>query len=67
MAALADHRRSVAHGRAVDPGAGRAVASARGWLSTRHSLPIELALRRRVWSATSNARAQRGAAEQQAA
>jgi hypothetical protein len=45
MAARADHRRSVpSQGRAVDPGAGRVVASVRGWLSTRHSLPIELAL-----------------------
>jgi hypothetical protein len=43
-AALADHRRSVrSQGRAVDR-AGRAVAYGRGWLSTRHSLPIEMAM-----------------------
>jgi hypothetical protein len=42
---LADHRRSVpSQGRAVDHGAGRAVAYARGWLSTRHSLPAETAM-----------------------
>jgi hypothetical protein len=51
MAALADHRRSVPHGRAVDPGARRAVASARRWLSARHSLPIELALVLGVYAA----------------
>jgi hypothetical protein len=44
VAALADHRRSVpSQGRAVDR-ARRAVADGRGWLSTRHSLPIELAM-----------------------
>jgi hypothetical protein len=52
VAALADNRRSVpSHGRAVDPGARRAVASARSWLSTRHSLPVELALVLGVYAA----------------
>jgi hypothetical protein len=52
MAARADHRRSVpSQGRAADPGAGRVVASARGWLSTRQSLPIELALVLGVYAA----------------
>jgi hypothetical protein len=42
---LADHRRIVpSQGRAVDHGAGRAVAYGRGWLSARHSLPVEVAM-----------------------
>jgi cytochrome bd-type quinol oxidase subunit 2 len=44
VGALADHRRSVpSQGHSVDR-AGRAVADRRGWLSTRHSLPIEMAM-----------------------
>jgi len=44
VAAVADHRRSVpSQGRSVDR-AGRAVADRRGSLSTRHSLPIEMAI-----------------------
>jgi hypothetical protein len=43
--ALADHRRGIpSQGRAVDHSAGRAVGYARGWLSTRHSLPAETAM-----------------------
>jgi hypothetical protein len=49
---LADHRRSVAsQGRAADHGAGRAVAYRRGWLSTRHSLPVEIAMVLGVYAA----------------
>jgi hypothetical protein len=52
VAALADRRRSVpSHGRAVDHGAGRAVAYRRGRLSARHSLPIELAMVMGVYAA----------------
>lgn len=36
------HRSAPSQGRAVVHGAGRALASGRGWLSTRHSLAIEL-------------------------
>jgi hypothetical protein len=49
---LADHRRIIpSQGRAVDHGAGRAVAYGRGWLSTRHSLPTETAMVLGVYAA----------------
>jgi hypothetical protein len=44
VAALADHRGSVPSQERVVDRAGRAVAYRRGWLSTRHSLPIEMAM-----------------------
>jgi hypothetical protein len=52
VAVLADNRRIVPpQGRAVDHGAGRAVAYGRGWLSTRHSLPVEMAMVLGVYTA----------------
>jgi hypothetical protein len=46
------HRRIVpSQGRAADHGAGRAVAYGRGWLSTRHSLPVEMAMVLGVYAA----------------
>jgi hypothetical protein len=45
VATLADHRRSVpSQSREVDLVAWTAAMDRRGWLSTRHSLPIELAM-----------------------
>jgi hypothetical protein len=44
VAPLADHRGSVPSQERVVDHAGRAVAHRRGWLSTRHSLPIEMAM-----------------------
>jgi hypothetical protein len=42
---------SASQGRAADHGAGRAVAYRRGWLSTRHSLPVEIAMVLGVYAA----------------
>jgi PAP2 superfamily len=51
VAALADNRRSVpSQERAVDR-AGRAVAGRCAWLSTRHSLPVEMAMVLGVYAA----------------
>jgi hypothetical protein len=44
VAAYADNRRSVPSQERAADRAGRAVADRRGWLSTRHSLPIEMAM-----------------------